>query len=204
LCNTQKAFFIKKIMTINGKIYNNILLVFALESEAGNEFENYNKVFVGIGKVKATYHLTKAIQKANPDLIINLGTAGSTTFDRGSVVNCHRFIQRDMDVRALGFQKFETPFSDESIVLEYGLKIENLPNGICGSGDQFEMEHINPEYNVNDMEAFALAKVAEQEGIDFLCLKYISDGADGNAADDWTEEVKKASVALRREWIAFK
>ena len=191
-------------MTINGKIYNNILLVFALESEAGNEFENYNKVFVGIGKVKATYHLTKAIQKANPDLIINLGTAGSTTFDRGSVVNCHRFIQRDMDVRALGFQKFETPFSDESIVLEYGLKIENLPNGICGSGDQFEMEHINPEYNVNDMEAFALAKVAEQEGIDFLCLKYISDGADGNAADDWTEEVKKASVALRREWIAFK
>jgi adenosylhomocysteine nucleosidase len=48
------------------------------------------------------------------------------------------------------------------------------------------------------MEAFALAKVAEQEGIDFLCLKYISDGADGNAADDWTLEVKKASIALRR------
>lgn len=186
-------------MTINGKSYNNILLVFALESEAGNEFENYNNVFVGIGKVKATYHLTKAIQKVNPDLIINLGTAGSTGFDRGSVVNCHRFIQRDMDVRALGFQKFETPFSDESIILEYGLNIQNLPNGICGSGDQFEMEHINPEYNVIDMEAFALAKVAEQEGIDFLCLKYISDGADGNAVDDWTEEVKKASVALKRE-----
>ena len=49
------------------------------------------------------------------------------------------------------------------------------------------------------MEAFALAKVAELEKIDFLCLKYISDGADGNAADDWTLEVKKASVALRRE-----
>jgi len=186
-------------MTINGKSYSNILLVFALESEAGNEFENYNKVFVGIGKVKSTYHLTKAIQKVKPDLIINLGTAGSTEFDRGSVVNCHRFIQRDMDVRALGFQKFETPFSDESIILEYGLNVENIPNGICGSGDQFEIEHINSEYNVIDMEAFALAKVAEQEGIDFLCLKYISDGADGNAADDWTEEVKKASVALKRE-----
>jgi adenosylhomocysteine nucleosidase len=98
-------------MTINEKKYNNILLVFALESEAGKEFENYNKVFVGIGKVKATYNLTKAIHENNPDLIINLGTAGSTTFDRGSVVNCSRFIQRDMDVRALGFQKFETPFS---------------------------------------------------------------------------------------------
>ncbi|MCD9854322.1 nucleosidase [Epilithonimonas sp. JDS] len=186
-------------MRINGKIYSNILLVFALESEAGKEFENFNKLFVGIGKVKATYNLTKEIQKSNPDLIINLGTAGSTTFDRGSIVNCHRFIQRDMDVRALGFQKFETPFSEEPILLEYGLNIKNLPNGICGSGDQFEIEHINPEYNVIDMEAFALAKVAEQEGIDFLCLKYISDGADGNAADDWTIEVKKASIALRRE-----
>lgn len=61
------------------------------------------------------------------------------------------------------------------------------------------MEHINPEYNVIDMEAFALAKVAEQEGIDFLCLKYISDGADGNAADDWALEVKKASIALKKE-----
>jgi len=194
----QKAFFIKN-MRINGKIYNNILLVFALESEAGKEFDNFNKVFVGIGKVKATYNLTKAIQKSNPDLIINLGTAGSTTFDRGSVVNCNQFIQRDMDVRALGFQKFETPFSDEPILLEYGSNIENLPNGICGSGDQFEIEHINPEYNVIDMEAFALAKVAELEGIDFLCLKYISDDADGNAADDWTVEVKKASIALKSE-----
>lgn len=186
-------------MKINGKIYNNILLVFALESEAGIEFENFEKVFVGIGKVKATYNLTKAIQKFNPDLIINLGTAGSTTFDRGSVVICSRFIQRDMDVRALGFQKFETPFSDKPILLEYGLEVQNLPNGICGSGDQFEIEHNNPEYNVIDMEAFALAKVAEQEGIDFLCLKYISDGADGNAADDWTVEVKKSSAALRLE-----
>lgn len=186
-------------MTINGKQYHNVLLVFALESEAGNQFDNYNKIFVGIGKVKATYNLTKAIHKEKPDLIINLGTAGSTDFSRGMVVCCSCFIQRDMDVRALGFQKFETPFSDEPILLEYGLNIADLPNGICGSGDQFEMEHINPEYNVIDMEAFALAKVAEQEGIDFLCLKYISDGADGNAADDWIQEVKKASIALKSE-----
>ena len=186
-------------MTINGKLYSNILLVFALESEAGKEFESFNKLFVGVGKIKATYHLVKAIQKSKPDLIINLGTAGSTVFDRGTIVNCNRFIQRDMDVRALGFKKFETPFSDEPILLEYGIKTSHLPNGICSYGDQFEMEHNNPEYNVIDMEAFALAKVAEQEQIDFLCLKYISDGADGNAADDWTQEVKKASIALKRE-----
>ena len=186
-------------MIINKKEYKNVLLVFALESEAGKAFDDYNTLFVGIGKVSASYHLTKAILAHEPDLIINLGTAGSTKFDRGSVVNCSQFIQRDMDVRALGFQKFETPFSDDPVVLDYGVSIEHLPKGVCGSGDQFEVEHRNPEYNVIDMEAFALAKISASESIDFLCLKYISDGADGNAADDWTQEVKKASIALRNE-----
>ena len=185
-------------MTINGKLYSNILLVFALESEAGKEFESFNKLFVGVGKIKATYHLVKAIQKSKPDLIINLGTAGSTVFDRGTIVNCNRFIQRDMDVRALGFQKFETPFSTDPVILQYGLEIDNLPKGICGSGDQFEMEHKNPEYNVIEMEAFALAKVSKEENIPFLCLKYISDGADGGAAEDWVEQVKFAASAFRK------
>lgn len=185
-------------MIINKKEYKNVLLVFALESEAGKAFDDYNTLFVGIGKVSASYHLTKAILAHEPDLIINLGTAGSTKFDRGSVVNCSQFIQRDMDVRALGFQKFETPFSDDPVVLDYGVSIEHLPKGVCGSGDQFEVEHRNPEYNVIDMEAFALAKISASESIDFLCCKYISDGADGSAADDWTVEVKKAAVALRK------
>lgn len=185
-------------MIINKKEYKNVLLVFALESEAGKAFDDYNILFVGIGKVSASYHLTKAILAYKPDLIINLGTAGSTKFDRGSVVNCSQFIQRDMDVRALGFQKFETPFSDDPVVLDYGVSIEHLPKGVCGSGDQFEVEHRNPEYNVIDMEAFALAKISASESIDFLCFKYISDGADGSAADDWTVEVKKAAVALRK------
>ncbi len=185
-------------MIINQKEYKNVLLVFALESEAGKAFDDFNKLFVGIGKVNAAYHLTKAIVDNKPDLIINLGTAGSTKFDRGSVVNCTQFIQRDMDVRALGFQKFETPFSDDPVVLDYGVSIEHLPKGVCGSGDQFEVEHRNPEYNVIDMEAFALAKISASESSDFLCFKYISDGADGSAADDWTVEVKKAAVALRK------
>lgn len=48
------------------------------------------------------------------------------------------------------------------------------------------------------MEAYALAHVAKQENIPFLCLKYISDGADGGAADDWNLQVHHAAKALRR------
>ena len=82
-----------------------------------------------------------------------------------------------MDVMALGFQKFETPFANGEIILEHGIALEDVPSGICGSGDQFEMEHNNTEYNVIEMEAFALAKVCKEEKLPFLCLKYISDGA---------------------------
>ena len=182
---------------INGKIYQNPLLVFALEVEAGTAFDDFQKVFTGVGKINAAYHLFKGIQKFNPDIVINLGTAGSTLFNRGEVVCCNQFIQRDMDVMALGFQKFETPFSNGEVVLNYGLEIDNLPKGICGSGDQFEMEHNNHEYNVIEMEAYALAKVCKEENLPFLCLKYISDGADGNAVEDWQTEVKKAATALK-------
>ncbi len=197
--NIQKSFFnVFKMINISDHEYQNPLLVFALESEAGKEFEEFHKIFVGVGKVNSTYHLLKGIQKYNPDIIINLGTAGSTVFNRGNVVCCTEFIQRDMEVSALGFQKFETPFSSDSIILNHGLDIKELPKGICGSGDQFEMEHKNHEYNVIDMEAFALATVAKRENIPFLCLKYISDGADGNAVEDWKEEVKKAAIALKK------
>lgn len=190
-------------MKFEDQTYHRILLVFALESEAGNEFEGFRTLFTGVGKVNAAYHLTKAIMEDRPDLIINLGTAGSTAFDRGTVVCCPRFIQRDMDAQALGFQKFETPLSGELAMLEYGLAPGGMPLGICGSGDQFEMEHRNPEYNVIDMEGYALARVARQEGIDFLCLKYISDGADGNAAADWSQELKRAARSLRAVLAAW-
>lgn len=190
-----------KTIIINGTEYLKPLFVFALEAEAAKEFSECEVLYTGVGKVNAAYHLTKKLAHENYDLVINLGTAGSTEFNRGTVVCCPTFIQRDMDAQALGFKKFETPFSHQSPVLEYGLKIENLPLGICGSGDQFEMEHLNPEYNVIEMEAFAIASVCKEENLPFLCLKYISDGADGNAVEDWQEEVKKASKALKNALI---
>lgn len=186
-----------KTIKINGREYQNPLFVFALEAEAQQEFSEFNTLYTGVGKVNAAYRLTKSIQQHKPDVVINLGTAGSTVFNKGSVVCCNEFIQRDMEVTALGFQKFETPFSNDEIVLKYGLELGSLPKGICGSGDQFEMEHLNHEYNVIEMEAYALAKVCKEEQTPFLCLKYISDGADGNAVDDWNAEVKKAAAALR-------
>lgn len=182
----------------------NPLFVFALEIEAAAAFEECNTAFVGIGKVSATYNLMKRIGIEKPSVIVNLGSAGSTEFPRGSVVSCTKFIQRDMDVRALGYAKFETPFSSEGPLFEYGIAVEGLPQGVCGTGDSFEVAHLNTEYNVIDMEAFPLALVAKRESIPFLCLKYISDGADGAAAEDWLVAVHHAALVLRSHIDALK
>lgn len=175
----------------------NVLFVFALEMEAAQAFDGQNKLLTGIGKVNATYELTKAIYKKRPDLIVNLGSAGSDFFSKGDVVCCTEFVQRDMDVRGLGYELYETPFSGISTALKYGIAMDGLSEGVCGTGDNFEMEHVTTKYNVVDMEAYALALIAKKENIPFLCLKYISDGADDNAAEDWTSLVHKASIAFR-------
>lgn len=172
----------------------NILFSFALQSEAADVFDEHNTLITGIGKVNAAYELSKAIQHKKPSLIVNLGSAGSSYFQKGDVICCTKFIQRDMDVRGLGFELYETPLSNLPILLEYGFEMEGLQTGICGTGDNFEMDHSSKLYNVVDMEAYALAMIAMKENIPFLCLKYISDGADDNAADDWIIQVHKAAV----------
>ncbi|OMP74975.1 nucleosidase [[Flexibacter] sp. ATCC 35208] len=173
----------------------NVLFSFALAAEAAEVFESHHTLITGIGKVNAAYELTKAIQIKRPALIVNLGSAGSSFFQRGEVVCCTKFIQRDMDVRGLGYELYETPFSGLPPLLEYGLKMDGVNEGICGTGDNFEMGHSVTAYNVVDMESYAIAMIAMKEKIHFLCLKYISDGADDNAAEDWLVQVHKAAVA---------
>lgn len=173
------------------------LFVFALESEAAGAFGEVDTLITGIGKVNAAYRLAHALRTVRPGMIVNLGSAGSPLFARDSVVCCTRFVQRDMDVTGLGFSRFETPLSGLGPVLAYGRSLDGLPVGVCGTGDSFEMAHREEEYNVIDMEAYALALVAREERIPFVCLKYISDGADGKAAGDWTEAVHRAAFRFR-------
>lgn len=174
------------------------LFVFALEAEAGNVFAEVNTVFTGIGKVNAAIALTKAIAQRKPKLIVNLGSAGSQRYKKGEVVCCTRFVQRDMDVTPLGFARYETPLSGIPVLLEHGEEIPGLVLGTCGSGDSFEVSHGEAPYDIVDMEAYVLALIARDEGIPFVCLKYISDDAGSEAAGDWSVQVHLAAEAFKR------
>ncbi|MBO9549184.1 nucleosidase [Pseudomonas sp.] len=174
------------------------LFVFALEAEAGDVFTEVKTVFTGIGKVNAAIALTRAIQQQRPKLIVNLGSAGSQRHGKGEVVCCTCFVQRDMDVTPLGFARYETPLSNIPVLLEHGQVIPGLPVETCGSGDSFEINHGDAPYDVVDMEAYVFALIAREEGIPFVCLKYISDDAGSDAAGDWAVQVHLAAEAFKR------
>jgi adenosylhomocysteine nucleosidase len=177
----------------------NSLLVFALEQEACNLFADDTCLYTGVGKVNAAYHLTKYLAlHGKPELIINLGSAGSRDHPTGCVVHCTRFIQRDMDVTPLGFQPYQTPFSDMPQILAPKGPETRLPEGICGTGDHFDIAHDTDEYDIVDMEAYALGHICYLEDIPFLCLKFISDGADDQAHLDWEQALEQGAHKLRQ------
>lgn len=184
-------------------VLENPLFVFAMKEESRDAFSDYNVLHTGIGKVNASYSLSKTIQAERPSIIINMGTAGSRRHDSGSIINCTRFIQRDMDVSVLGFEKWQTPFSDDPVVIEYGHAVNDLPQGTCGTGDSFDASEVAAKFDVVDMEAYALALICQRENIPFLCLKYISDGADDAAVTDWNAALDQAAKALRETFLTI-
>ena len=169
-----------------------ILIVCALEVETQGELEDYEVLYTGVGKVNATYALTTHFGKYGSyipyDLVINYGTAGSRKIKKKTLVDCTKFVQRDMDVTGLGFMRGETPFEPNvPIILDFD-HVEFNPIGrraTCGSGDNFVEDRLNYYGEVVDMEAYALAKVCWTYNIDFISFKYITDGADEQAHEDW-------------------
>lgn len=173
------------------------LLAFALAQESQDVFDGYNVLYTGVGKVNAAYALTRHLLSNDPKIVVNLGTAGSRKHAGGTIVNATSFVQRDMDVTPLGFAPYQTPFSDDPAVIEYGMKIDGLPQGRCGTGDNFDITDRALEFDVVDMEAYALALICQRENIPFLSLKYVSDGADDGADVDWNKALHVAALALK-------
>ena len=181
-----------------------ILIVCALELETQGQLEDYDVLYTGVGKVNATYALTTHFGKYGSDipykLIINYGTAGSRKIKKKTLVDCTKFVQRDMDVTGLGFVRGETPFEDDPpLMLDFGItEYNNIKRrATCGSGDSFVEDRTQYYGEVVDMEAYALAKVCYKEKIPFVSFKYITDGADEQAHEDWEKNLADGIVEFK-------
>ena len=176
------------------------VVVVALPAESAGVFEaaGIPVLYCGVGKVNAAIALAReltryALQGQAMPLVLNFGSAGSRRHAAGTLVGCHEFVQRDMDVSGLGFALGVTPYDEAPPCLRFDPVFKHLPSAVCGSGDSFATGATDMDCAVVDMEAYALAKVCWYEKAQFACAKYVSDGADHAAADYWQRNLHKAA-----------
>lgn len=172
------------------------LIASALEAETQG-LEDYAPVIhTGVGKINAAIHLYEAALHYKPELIINYGTAGAIA-DHSGLHKIDTFIQHDIDVRGLGIPRGVTPFAND----------EQLPNKkgmVLGTGDIFitdkarQLEGLGIELDLIDMEAFAMREVCLHLNIPFLSYKYVTDGGDEDAGDNWEANVAKGAQQFKQ------
>jgi len=193
-----------------------ILIVVALKSEYDKFIpKNCEFIYTGVGKVNASYSLTKKLEsmKELPTEIINYGTAGSKDLIIGEIVDCTKFIQRDMYLKEFGLNPGETAFefdkygeNEPPVILDFhDTKITNpiKKQYLCASGDSFvtnfdqgliDIENTyNEKISVIDMEAYALAKICFIYKIPFISFKYITDNLNSTGINDWERNVSLGS-----------
>jgi adenosylhomocysteine nucleosidase len=181
------------------------LVVIALRTESAGVFEaaGVPVIYCGVGKVNAAIALTReltryVLQGQAMPRVLNFGSAGSRRYPTGTLLGCHEFKQRDMDVGGLGFALGVTPFDEAPSCLRFEPVFKHLPSAVCCSGDSFATDVIDLDCAVVDMEAYALAKACWHEKAPFACAKYVTDGADHAAADDWQRNLHKAADEFLR------
>jgi adenosylhomocysteine nucleosidase len=188
--------------------HNNVVMALRVESSGVFEAAGVPVLYCGVGKVNAAIALTRELSRyahrgQDMPLVVNFGSAGSRCHASGTLVACHEFVQRDMDVTALGFPPGVTPYDEAPSCLTFD-PVFPLPAAVCGSGDSFATADGDVACAVVDMEAYALAKVCWRENAKFACVKYVTDGADTAAANDWQRNVHKAAEEFLRLFRGLK
>jgi adenosylhomocysteine nucleosidase len=163
------------------------LILIALKDEAPDLAFSMKVFFTGVGKVNAAMTAAELIAKYRPDRIINFGTAGGVTVKSG-FHQVSKFVQRDMMCCELGSLPGQTPF-EEVIIIDNG-------DGLtCSTGDNFVTNsNLEIPADLVDMEAYAIAKVCKKHKVEFLCYKFVSDGANEDSLNDWRTTVSQGQV----------
>lgn len=124
----------------------------------------------GIGKQRTAINLTKYLENnEKPDLIINLGYAGSTNTKIGTWVNVNNSYNYDWKIEGEEIYEIE----------EYCKKIlhnkENVLNLPCYSAESFVTKTDIKEDVLFDMELHSIYIICQMYGIELISLKKVSD-----------------------------
>lgn len=174
------------------------LLVAAHESELvafEPDLPGFDRLLTGVGKLRAAYALTRALDAAHYDEIVVVGTAGAIDPDlEPGVYDVDAAVQHDVkDLEGVVGQHVSLP-----------PRVTMSPEGVTiATGDHFvddavAVTTIRPlGARLVDMESYAYAWVAAQFGVPIRILKAVSDRAQDGATQDWDTAVIACSAQLR-------
>ena len=164
------------------------------------ELPGHDKLLTGVGKVNAALALTRHLaSNPLPKAVLNLGSAGGVGLPTGAVVAASAFHQWDMRCEGLGHPRGQTPFEPGQGGLKPTLApLDGMLSAPVYTGDAFFDDPADhpPGPCLLEMEAYALAKVCAAFGVPFLAYKFVSDGADGAAGQDWPSALAACGIAL--------
>ncbi|RFU71639.1 5'-methylthioadenosine/S-adenosylhomocysteine nucleosidase [Peribacillus saganii] len=150
----------------------------------------------GIGKVNAAMSTAVLLERFQPDMVINTGSAGgfSPSLNVGDVVISTEVRHHDVDVTAFGYEYGQVPqlppafVADQKLVDAAEKAIEEMQGiqvvkGLIATGDSFmndpkRVEAIRDKFTdlyAVEMEAAAVAQVAHQFNVPFVIIRALSD-----------------------------
>ncbi len=153
-----------------------IVLFVADKDEISQSEVPFPVVYTGMGKMRMFSALVEWYEQRGQEghpVVLNIGSAGSAHFPIGEMLNCRCFVNGGCD---LVYDKIELQREGCSIF----------------SGDYFmSTQTFNPEqvkalssqYDLFDMEAYAVARFCTMHGLSFYCFKAVSDNLDGTLKD---------------------
>lgn len=175
------------------------LLVAALSSELGAfpaDLPGFDRLVTGPGKLMAGVALTRALDHAEYDEIVVVGTAGAVDDAlEGGVYDVTEAFQHDVtDLDGVAGQHVSLPTRVST----------SIPGGLTiATGDSF-VDDADAVARIRslggslvDMETYALVWVALGFGVPIRVLRAVSDRAQDGATTLWDETVAACSAELR-------
>ena len=154
-------------------------------------------VFTDVGKVKAAIAVTHALRTEKPDLVLNVGTAGTINHSVGDIIAGSTYIDRDY--APLGLPGIEWQFASEGGSLGLPSVIdgrEQTGSFAISTGDNFVTRDTHFGADAIDMEAVAELQACQAAGIPFVAVKYIADIVGSNSVEVWQSRLAAARKAL--------
>lgn len=173
-----------KMKKVNSKLYKTDYDENLYESEDGSK----RLLISMIGKQYTAISLTKYLcQYGKPDLVINIGYAGSTDIQIGKWVNISRAYNYEWDIP--GEEKYIMSHGgSQELVL---LKDERIETVECYSAESFVTYTEINEHVAFDMELHSLSLICDLKKIPLLSIKKISDNLSLN---DYYDNLNKDDI----------